>query len=276
MVKFADLPSAINEFVKDGETIAMEGFTHLIPFAAGHEIIRQKIKDLTAIRLTPDLIYDQMIGAGCIKKLIFSWGGNPGVGSLHRFRDAYQNSWPQKLEIEEHTHAGLTNKYVAGASGLPFAVMRGYRGSDLFDQTSGVVEINSPFSDEVLTAVSAINPDVTVLHAQQADKAGNVMLWGITGVAREAVFAAKKVLVTVEEVVEEFTPKFNSIIIPNIQIDVISLAPRGAWPSYASGYYERDNSAYIAWDKIAKERDTFLTWLDDVIHKESNAKGPKS
>jgi glutaconate CoA-transferase subunit A len=254
----------------------MEGFTHLIPFAAGHEIIRQKIKDLTAIRLTPDLIYDQMIGAGCIKKLIFSWGGNPGVGSLHRFRDAYQNSWPQKLEIEEHTHAGLTNKYVAGASGLPFTVMRGYRGSDLFDQTSGVVEINSPFSDEVLTAVSAINPDVTVLHAQQADKAGNVMLWGITGVAREAVFAAKKVLVTVEEVVEEFTPKFNSIIIPNIQIDVISLAPRGAWPSYASGYYERDNSAYIAWDKIAKERDTFLTWLDDVIHKESNAKGPKS
>jgi glutaconate CoA-transferase subunit A len=276
MVKFADLSSAINEFVKDGETIAMEGFTHLIPFAAGHEIIRQKIKDLTAIRLTPDLIYDQMIGAGCIKKLIFSWGGNPGVGSLHRFRDAYQNSWPQKLEIEEHTHAGLTNKYVAGASGLPFTVMRGYRGSDLFDQTSGVVEINSPFSDEVLTAVSAINPDVTVLHAQQADKAGNVMLWGITGVAREAVFAAKKVLVTVEEVVEEFTPKFNSIIIPNIQIDVISLAPRGAWPSYASGYYERDNSAYIAWDKIAKERDTFLTWLDDVIHKESNAKGPKS
>ena len=276
MVKFADLPSAINEFVNDGETIAMEGFTHLIPFAAGHEIIRQKIKDLTAIRLTPDLIYDQMIGAGCIKKLIFSWGGNPGVGSLHRFRDAYQNSWPQKLEIEEHTHAGLTNKYVAGASGLPFTVMRGYRGSDLFDQTSGVVEINSPFSDEVLTAVSAINPDVTVLHAQQADKAGNVMLWGITGVAREAVFAAKKVLVTVEEVVEEFTPKFNSIIIPNIQIDVISLAPRGAWPSYASGYYERDNSAYIAWDKIAKERDTFLTWLDDVIHKESNAKGPKS
>lgn len=276
MVKFADLSSAINEFVKDGETIAMEGFTHLIPFAAGHEIIRQKIKDLTAIRLTPDLIYDQMIGAGCIKKLIFSWGGNPGVGSLHRFRDAYQNSWPQKLEIEEHTHAGLTNKYVAGASGLPFTVMRGYRGSDLFDQTSGVVEINSPFSDEVLTAVSAINPGVTVLHAQQADKAGNVMLWGITGVAREAVFAAKKVLVTVEEVVEEFTPKFNSIIIPNIQIDVISLAPRGAWPSYASGYYERDNSAYIAWDKIAKERDTFLTWLDDVIHKESNAKGPKS
>jgi len=276
MVKFADLHSAINEFVNDGETIAMEGFTHLIPFAAGHEIIRQKIKDLTAIRLTPDLIYDQMIGAGCIKKLIFSWGGNPGVGSLHRFRDAYQNSWPQKLEIEEHTHAGLTNKYVAGASGLPFTVMRGYRGSDLFDQTSGVVEINSPFSDEVLTAVSAINPDVTVLHAQQADKAGNVMLWGITGVAREAVFAAKKVLVTVEEVVEEFTPKFNSIIIPNIQIDVISLAPRGAWPSYASGYYERDNSAYIAWDKIAKERDTFLTWLDDVIHKESNAKGPKS
>ena len=276
MVKFTDLSSAISEFVKDGETIAMEGFTHLIPFAAGHEIIRQRIRNLTAIRLTPDLIYDQMIGAGCIKKLIFSWGGNPGVGSLHRFRDSYQNSWPHKLEIEEHTHAGLTNKYVAGASGLPFTVMRGYQGSDLFKHTSGVVEINSPFSDEVLTAVSAINPDLTVIHAQQADMAGNVMLWGITGVAREAVFAAKKVLITVEEIVESFKPRFNSMIIPNIQINAISLAPKGAWPSYASGYYERDNTAYIAWDKIAKERESFLRWLEDIMSSDTNSRQTNS
>lgn len=276
MLKFTDLSSAISEFVKDGETIAMEGFTHLIPFAAGHEIIRQRIRNLTAIRLTPDLIYDQMIGAGCIKKLIFSWGGNPGVGSLHRFRDSYQNGWPHKLEIEEHTHAGLTNKYVAGASGLPFTVMRGYQGSDLFKNTSGVVEINSPFSDEVLTAVSAINPDLTILHAQQADMAGNVMLWGITGVAREAVFAAKKVLITVEEIVESFKPKFNSMIIPNIQINAISLAPKGAWPSYASGYYERDNSAYIAWDKIAKDRESFLRWLEDIMSSDTNSRQTNS
>jgi len=262
MARFLDLPVAISEFVKNGETIAMEGFTHLIPFAAGHEIIRQELRDLIAIRLTPDLIYDQMIGAGCIKKLIFSWGGNPGVGSLHRFRDAYQNSWPQKLEIEEHTHAGLTNRYVAGASGLPFAVMRGYLGSDLFHNTSGVKKINSPFNNEVLTAVAAINPDVTIIHAQQSDKLGNIMMWGITGVAKEAVFAAKKVIVTVEEIVDRFSPKFNSIIIPNTQINAIALEPKGAWPSYASGYYERDNSAYIAWDEIAKDRESFLKWLE--------------
>ena len=269
--KFLELPQAIESYVKNGDLIAMEGFTHLIPFAAGHEIIRQKIKDLTAVRLTPDLIYDQMIGAGCIKKLIFSWGGNPGVGSLHRFRDAYQNGWPNKIEIEEHTHAGLTNRYVAGASGIPFAVLRGYTGSDLISHTKNVSEVKSPFSDETLTAVAAINPDVTILHAQQADKAGNVMMWGITGVAKEAVFAASKVIVTVEEVVEKFEPRFSSIIIPSNLIDAISVVPNGAWPSYASDFYERDNNQYIAWDDISKERDRFTEWLNTEIYSKSSA-----
>jgi glutaconate CoA-transferase, subunit A len=269
--KFLELPQAIESYVKNGDLIAMEGFTHLIPFAAGHEIIRQKIKDLTAVRLTPDLIYDQMIGAGCIKKLIFSWGGNPGVGSLHRFRDAYQNGWPNKIEIEEHTHAGLTNRYVAGASGIPFAVLRGYTGSDLVNHTKNVSEVKSPFSDETLTAVAAINPDVTILHAQQADKAGNVMMWGITGVAKEAVFAASKVIVTVEEVVEKFSPKFSSIIIPSNLIDAISVVPNGAWPSYASDFYERDNNQYIAWDDVSKERDRFTEWLNSEIYSKSSA-----
>jgi len=269
--KFLELPQAIESYVKNGDLIAMEGFTHLIPFAAGHEIIRQKIKDLTAVRLTPDLIYDQMIGAGCIKKLIFSWGGNPGVGSLHRFRDAYQNGWPNKIEIEEHTHAGLTNRYVAGASGIPFAVLRGYTGSDLISHTKNVSEVKSPFSDETLTAGAAINPDVTILHAQQADKAGNVMIWGITGVAKEAVFAASKVIVTVEEVVEKFEPKFSSIIIPSNLIDAISVVPNGAWPSYASDFYERDNNQYIAWDDISKERDRFTEWLNSEIYSKSSA-----
>lgn len=269
--KFLELPQAIESYVKNGDLIAMEGFTHLIPFAAGHEIIRQKIKDLTAVRLTPDLIYDQMVGAGCIKKLIFSWGGNPGVGSLHRFRDAYQNGWPNKIEIEEHTHAGLTNRYVAGASGIPFAVLRGYTGSDLISHTKNVSEVKSPFSDETLTAVAAINPDVTILHAQQADKAGNVMMWGITGVAKEAVFAASKVIVTVEEVVEKFEPKFSSIIIPSNLIDAISVVPNGAWPSYASDFYERDNNQYIAWDDISKERDRFTEWLNSEIYSKSSA-----
>lgn len=268
--KFVTLESAIREHVKDGDTVALEGFTHLIPFAAGQEIIRQRKKNLTAIRLTPDLIYDQMIGAGCIKKMIFSWGGNPGVGSLHRFRDAYQSSWPVPLEIEEHTHAGMTNRYLAGASGMPFAILRGYFGSDLIDHTSNIATIDSPFSDEKVLAVAAINPDVTIVHAQQADRNGNVMAWGITGSSKEAVFAAKKVIVTVEEIVESFEPRFNSVIYPEALITAISLAPRGAWPSYASGYYERDNDAYIAWDEISKERESFQKWLDEEIYSKNS------
>ena len=265
MSKFQTLPEAINFLVFDGDTIAMEGFTHLIPFAAAHEIIRQRKRNLTAVRLTPDLIYDQMIGAGCIRKLIFSWGGNPGVGSLHRFRDAIQNSWPVPLEIEEHTHAGLTNRYIAGASGIPFAVMRGYRGSDLMDKTENVALIKSPFGEEILTAVAAINPDVTIIHAQQADMDGNIMLWGITGVQKEAVFAASRVIVTVEEIVESFEPKLNSVVLPSALITAICLSPNGASPSYALDYYDRDNSQYIDWQDTSKDRDDFELWLKQII-----------
>lgn len=265
MSKVMSLEEAIAQNVHDGDFVALEGFTHLIPFAAGQEIIRQKKRNLTAVRLTPDLIYDQMIGAGCISKLIFSWGGNPGVGSLHRFRDAISNQWPCALEIEEHTHAGLTNRYVAGASGLPFAVMRGYAGTELVKNTNNVAFIDSPFSDEKLTAVASINPDVTIVHAQQVDRNNNVLMWGILGSSREAVFSAKRVVVTVEEIVEEFTPHVNSMIIPSMLINAIAVAPNGAAPSYASGYYERNNDEYIKWDEISKERDSFNNWLDKEI-----------
>ena len=259
------LAEAISLHVQDGDSVALEGFTHLIPFAAGQEIIRQKKKDLTAIRLTPDLIYDQMIGAGCIAKLIFSWGGNPGVGSLHRLRDALSNAWPRQLEIEEHTHAGMTNRYVAGASGLPFSVLRGYGGTDLLSNTQNISHIQSPFNDETLLAVAALNPDVTIIHAQQADRKNNVMSWGILGSSKEAVFAAKKVIVTVEEIVDEFKPHHNSVIFPEKLITALAVSPRGAWPSYASGYYERDNEQYIAWDEVSKERESFNHWLEAEV-----------
>jgi len=259
------LPEAIREFVHDGDSVAMEGFTHLIPFSAADEIIRQEIKNLTLIRMTPDLIYDRLIGAGSASKLIFSWGGNPGVGSLHRFRDAIQNSWPHPLEIEEHTHAGLANRYLAGASGLPFAILRGYQGSDLLEHTKNVKIIQCPFTGERLAAVRAVNPDVTIIHAQQADRSGNVLLWGITGIQKEAVLAAKRVIVTVEEIVESFEPKMNSTIIPAFVISAICVSPHGSAPSYALDYYERDNEAYVAWNTISKERDTFTQWLNEEV-----------
>ncbi len=192
MAELLSLSDAIGRLVHDGDCVAMEGFTHLIPHAAGQEIIRQGRRDLTLVRLTPDVIFDQLIGMGCARKLIFSWGGNPGVGSLHRFRDAIEHQWPAPLEIEEHSHAGLTNRYVAGASGLPFAVLRGYAGTGLEDRTATVKAVTCPFTGERLAAVAALRPDVTVIHAQQADRAGNVALWGILGVQKEAVLAAAR------------------------------------------------------------------------------------
>jgi glutaconate CoA-transferase, subunit A len=184
VARLTSLAAAVAELVRDGDTVALEGFTHLIPFAAGHEIIRQGRTDLTLVRLTPDVVYDQMIGMGCARKLVFSWGGNPGVGSLHRFRDAVENGWPRPLELEEHSHAGMANRYAAGASGLPFAVLRGYAGTDLADHTVNVATIACPFTGEVLTAVAALRPDVAIIHAQRADRDGNVQLWGITGVQK--------------------------------------------------------------------------------------------
>ena len=264
MAKIVPLSQAVADLVHDGDTVALEGFTHLIPFAAGHEIIRQGRRDLTLVRMTPDLIYDQMIGAGCARKLVFSWGGNPGVGSLHRMRDALGAGWPAPLEIEEHSHAGMANRYVAGASGLPFAVLRGYAGTDLPRHTSTISTVTCPFTGEELAAVQAVNPDVTVVHAQRADRAGNVQLWGILGVQKEAVLAASRALVTVEEVVDELTPVPGAVVLPTWVVEAVAVAPRGAAPSYAHGYYDRDNAAYKAWDAVSRDRAAFSAWLKDL------------
>ncbi|MFE0025338.1 CoA transferase subunit A [Amycolatopsis sp. NPDC059021] len=264
MAELLSLSEAVRRLVHDGDTVALEGFTHLIPVAAGHEIIRQHRRDLTLVRMTPDIVYDQLIGAGCARKLIFSWGGNPGVGSLHRFRDAVQHAWPVPLEIEEHSHAGMANRYVAGASGLPFAVLRGYTGTDLAAQTETIKPITCPFTGEKLTAVPALNPDVSIVHAQRADRAGNVQLWGITGVQKEAVLAAKRSIVTVEEVVDALEPRPGALVLPSWAVTAVAEAPGGARPSYAAGYYERDNDAYQAWDAIGRDRDAFTGWLREL------------
>lgn len=264
MAKIVPLRQAVSEFVHDGDVVALEGFTHLIPFAAGHEIIRQGRRDLTLVRMTPDLVYDQMIGAGCAAKLVFSWGGNPGVGSLHRMRDALSTGWPVPLVIEEHSHAGMANRYVAGASGLPFAVLRGYAGTDLPLHTASISTVKCPFTGEELAAVSALNPDVTVVHAQRADRAGNVQLWGIPGVQKEAVLAAKHAIVTVEEIVDELTPVPGAVVLPAWVLAAVCEVPGGAAPSYAHGYYDRDNAAYREWDSISRDRGTFTAWLEKV------------
>jgi glutaconate CoA-transferase, subunit A len=266
MPAFLSLRDAIATFVQDGMAIALEGFTHLIPFAAGHEIIRQQKRDLTLMRMTPDLIYDQMIGMGCVRKLIFSWGGNPGVGSLHRLRDAVEHGWPQPLEIEEHSHAAMANAYAAGAAGLPCAILRGYLGSDLVDNNPNIRFVTCPFSGEQLAAVPALRPDLGIVHAQRADRAGNVLIEGITGVQKEVVLAAKRAIVTVEEIVDDLrAPSPNSTILPYWIVSAIVTAPGGARPSYAHGYYGRDNAFYTAWDTIARDRDSFLQWMQEHV-----------
>jgi glutaconate CoA-transferase subunit A len=266
MADIVSLAEAVASAVRDGDTVAMEGFTHLIPFAAGHEVIRQRRRDLTLVRMTPDVIYDQLIGAGCARKLIFSWGGNPGVGSLHRFRDAVEHGWPRPLEIEEHSHAGMANRYVAGASGLPFAVLRGYAGTGLVEQAPTIKPISCPFTGEQLMAVAALNPDVAIIHAQQADRAGNVQLWGLAGVQKEAVLASTRAIVTVEEIVDELQPRPQAVVLPTWTVDFVARVPNGAHPSYAAGYTERDNDYYVAWDPIARDREAFTSWLEENIY----------
>jgi glutaconate CoA-transferase subunit A len=262
LANIAGLREAVEELVQDGDEVALEGFTHLIPTAAAHEIIRQKKRDLTLVRMTPDIIYDQMIGMGCATKLIFSWGGNPGVGSLHRLRDAVEHGYPHPLEIEEHSHAGMANRYLAGASNLPFAIMRGYVGTDLPGVTNTISTVTCPFTGEELAAVPALTPDVALIHAQQADRKGNVAIWGITGIQREAALSAKRVIATVEEIVDEFEPKRFGIVLPAPAVDAVAVEPRGALPSYADGYYGRDNSFYEDWDPVARDRETFENWME--------------
>jgi glutaconate CoA-transferase subunit A len=268
MAELTSLRDAVAALVHDGDTVALEGFTHLIPHAAGHEIIRQGRAHLTLVRMTPDVVYDQLIGAGCADRLVFSWGGNPGVGSLHRFRDAVEHGWPTPLSLEEHSHAGMAARYVAGASGLPFAVLRGYVGTDLVEHTPTLAPITCPFTGEVLTAVPALNPDVGVIHAQQADGHGNVQLWGLVGVQKEAVMAAQRSIVTVEEVVDELEPRANAIVLPAWVVDAVCLVPGGAHPSFAIGYSVRDNEFYKEWDAIARDRDTFTAWIDRHVRGE--------
>jgi glutaconate CoA-transferase, subunit A len=264
MAEIASLSDAVHEFVADEHVVALEGFTHLIPHAAAHELIRQGRRELTLVRMTPDVIYDQLIGMGCARKLVFSWGGNPGVGSLHRLRDAVEHGWPAPLELEEHSHAGMAAAYAAGAANLPFGVLRGYSGTDLVEHTR-VAFVECPFTGEQLAAVPAHRPDVAIIHAQQADRHGNVQLWGITGVQKEAVLAARRSIVTVEEIVDRFDARPGAVVLPSWVIDAVACVPRGAHPSYAHGYYERDNEFYVAWDAISRDRDTFTAWMREHV-----------
>jgi len=271
MAVILSLAQAVEDNLRDGDIVAMEGFTHLIPFAAGHEVIRQGRERLTLIRMTPDLIYDQMIGMGCAEKVVFSWGGNPGVGSLPRFRDAHENGWPNKITIEEHSHAAMANAFDAGAAGLPFAVFRGYRGAELKRVNPNIKDITCPFTGEKLAAVPAIRLDAAVVHAQKADRKGNVLFEGIVGVQKQAVLAAKRSIVTVEEIVDTLEPHSpNAVILPGWTVSAVVHVPGGAHPSYAHGYYKRDNAYYKKWDAISRDRDSFRAWIDEHVLR----KGP--
>ena len=269
MSEFLSLRDAVARFVRPGDRVALEGFTHLIPCAAGHEIIRQGLTGLTLIRMTPDLVYDQLIGCGCATKIVFSWGGNPGVGSLHRLRDAVERRWPHPIEVEEHSHSAMAHAYAAGAAGMPAAFFRGYCGSDLPSVNPHIRFITCPFTGESLAAVPALRPDVTIIHAQKADRAGNVLIEGIIGVQKEAVLAARRSLVTVEEIVDSVAVAGgqNAVVLPAWTVSAIAVVPGGARPSYAHGYYARDNAFYVAWDTIARDRTTFLHWIDEHVRQ---------
>jgi glutaconate CoA-transferase subunit A len=259
---------AVARFVADGDSVLAEGFTHLIPFAAGHEIIRQRKKDLTLCRLTPDLIYDQMVAAGVARKLVFSWTGNPGVGSLHGIRRAVEKGVPHELEIEEYSHFGLATRVKAGASGLPFLPLRTYHGTDLPKVNPRIQPIRCPFTGEALYAVPALNPDVAILHAQRADASGNTQVWGLTGVQKEAAFAARNVIVVVEEIVDEETIRAdpNRTMIPGVIVDAVVEEPYGAHPSFVQGYYDRDNDFYVAWEDIGRTEEGMKAYLDEWVY----------
>jgi len=264
-VPIVTLKDAIERHVRDGDSLALEGFTHLIPFAAGQEIIRQRRRDLHLIRMTPDLVYDQMIGAGCARALTFSWGGNPGVGSAHRIREAIEQGWPRPLAIREHSHAGMAAAYTAGAARLPFGLLRGYIGTDLARVNDGIRTVTCPYTGEALATVPALNPDVTILHAQKADRAGNVLISGILGAQKEAGLAARKLIVTVEEIVDDLAAPMNAVVLPHWVVTAVACVPGGAWPSYARGYYPRDNAFYIAWDDVSRDRGRFGEWLERYV-----------
>jgi glutaconate CoA-transferase subunit A len=266
--KLLRMKDAIASYVSDGETIVIEGFTHLICFAAGHEIIRQKRRDLTLCRLTPDLIYDQMIGAGCARKLVFSWAGNPGAGPLYSFRRAVEQSVPRSIELEEYSHAGLVARLTAGAAKLPFFPLRNYMGSDLPRVNPGIAIVKCPFTGEELAAVRPLNPDTAIIHVQRADRSGNAQVWGLIGVQKEAAFAARKVIIVAEEIVEESVIRSdpNRTLIPGIIVSAVVHEPFGCHPSYAQGYYDRDNDFYLSWRETSKDRSSFESYLDEWVY----------
>jgi glutaconate CoA-transferase subunit A len=266
--KLASMQEAIGTYVGDGDSVAMEGFTGFICFAAGHEIIRQRRRDLTLIRMTPDLIYDQMIAAGTAKKLIFSYMGNPGVGSLYCIRRAVEKGIPLPLELEEYSHYGLVGRYAAGASRLPFFPLRSYIGSDMLEVNPLIKVIDEPYGTGKIAVVPPLNPDVAILHAQRADRHGNTQLWGLLGMQKEVAFASKKVIVAVEELVDESVIRAdpNRTLIPGLIVDAVVHEPYGAHPSYVQGYYDRDNESYLTWDKLSQDHAAVVAWLDEWVY----------
>ncbi len=268
MNKLTTMREAIAQLVRDGDTVAIEGFTHLICFAAGHEIIRQQKRDLTLCRLTPDLIYDQMIAAGCAKKLVFSYLGNPGVGSLHAVRRAVEKGIPAQLEVEEYSHFGMVGRFIAGAAKLPFYPVRTFAGSDLPSVNPHIRQVANPYGDDQVYVVPPLNPDVTIVHVQRADEQGNAHIWGLMGMQAEAAFAAQRVIVVAEEIVDEAVIRAdpNRTVIPGLIVDAVVHEPYAAHPSYAQGYYDRDTQFYLAWDSISREQQGLLAWLDEWVY----------
>jgi len=267
--KVMSMRDAVSRFVQDGDTVVIEGFTHLICFAAGHEIIRQRRRDLTLARLTPDLIYDQMIAAGCARKLVFSWAGNPGVGSLHAFRRAVEGKAAGGgLEIEEYSHFGMVARFSAGAARLPFWPLRNYMGTDLPTANPRIRTVACPYTGESLATVPALNPSVTIVHAQRADAAGNTQMWGLVGVQKEAAFASERVIVVVEDLVQESVIRSdpNRTVIPGMIVSAVVVEPWGAHPSYAQGYYDRDNDFYVAWEGISRDPDRLKRYLEEFVY----------
>ncbi len=266
--KCLSLREAIATYVQDGMSVAIEGFTAFICFAAGHEIIRQHRRDLTLIRMTPDLIYDQMIAAGVASKLIFSYLGNPGVGALHCVRRAVETGRPVPLELEEYSHYGMVGRYIAGATKLPFYPLHSYLGSEMPLVNDQIKFLESPYGDEKVAAVPPLHPDIAILHAQRADRQGNTQLWGLLGVQKEAAFAARKVIIVAEELVDEAIIRAdpNRTLIPGLIVDAVVHLPYGAYPSYVQGYYDRDNAFYLMWDKLSRDPQRVQDWLDEWVY----------
>jgi glutaconate CoA-transferase subunit A len=264
--KLRSMRDAIAELVHDGDTLAIEGFTHLICFAAAHEVLRQRRRELTLCRLTPDLVADQMIAAGALRKLVFSWAGNPGAGSLHAFRRAVETE--HNLEIEEYSHFGMVARFAAGAAGLPFWPLRNYEHTDLPKANPLIRTVTCPFTKAKLAAVPALVPDVTIVHAQRSDAQGNAQMWGVLGVQKEAAFAARRVIIVAEEIVDESVVRAdpNRTVIPAFIVNAVVHEPWGAHPSYAQGYYDRDNDFYVEWEEISRKRENVLSYIDEYVY----------